>query len=306
MNILFISPVQGMDYQCDALALGMREVYGDSFVDYPRIPYLYQDYGDTSTLYGHGFTMTKILSDDSEIDRTAIEDKMRSHFYDLLIFGSVQRTSRNLIVDASRYYKRHEILLIDGEDQTQMLLGLCGSGIYLKRELAAPHEGVHPIHFAIPASKIGTLPMMKNKVLAHSDPRDRSTYIYYREQDYYRDYAESLFAITCHKSGWDCLRHYEILANRCLPLFLDLAECPETTMTNLPKAELLEALDLFYSHSFGNDEYGTSYWSSEEGHATWLSLFRRIYVKFSARSTTRALAQYVIDVQQKEAAHVCQ
>lgn len=297
MNILFISPAQGMDYQCDALALGMREVYGDSLVDYPRIPYLYQDYGDTSALYGLGFTMTKILPGDSGVDRTAIEDKIAAHLYDTIVYGSIQR-SRSLLDLVVKHYARHEVLLIDGEDQSHMILGLCGSGIYFKRELTEPHEGVHPIHFAIPSSKINTLPMLKTKVLANSDPRDLSTYIYTREEDYYRDYAESLFAITCHKAGWDTMRTLEIMGQGCIPWFLDLAECPEMTLTNLPKEELLEALTYM--------DKPTSFWDSDMGHATWSSLWRRIRVKFTARSTTRALAQYVIGVQQRKATLVCQ
>ena len=42
------------------------------------------------------------------------------------------------------------------------------------------------------------------------------------ESDYYKDYQRSYFAITCKKGGWDCLRHYEILANAVSPTFLIL------------------------------------------------------------------------------------
>jgi hypothetical protein len=40
--------------------------------------------------------------------------------------------------------------------------------------------------------------------------------------------------------GWDCMRHYEILANRCIPSFPDLEKCPSTIMTNFPKNIILE------------------------------------------------------------------
>ena len=46
------------------------------------------------------------------------------------------------------------------------------------------------------------------------------------------------------KSGWDCMRHYEILANGCVPVFLDINNCPELTMTSLPKDKLLEVLTI--------------------------------------------------------------
>src|SRR5208337_4798729 len=132
----------------------------------------------------------------------------------------------------------------------------------------------------------------KSQVRAFIDPRDRSTYIYTTEKDYYADYARSLFAFTTKKAGWDQLRTLEILANRCIPLYLGLADCPEWTCVNLPKSELLEALTLM-------DRDGP-YWETDDGKSVWLSLWRRIHLKFTVRSTTEALARYVIDVQQRE------
>ena len=37
-------------------------------------------------------------------------------------------------------------------------------------------------------------------------------------------YSNSIFAITNKKLGWDCLRHYEILMNGCVPLYLDIKD----------------------------------------------------------------------------------
>ena len=36
------------------------------------------------------------------------------------------------------------------------------------------------------------------------------------------------------------MRHYEILANKCIPLFDNLTNCPDYTLTNLPKKLLIE------------------------------------------------------------------
>jgi hypothetical protein len=91
------------------------------------------------------------------------------------------------------------------------------------------------------------------------------------------------------KAGWDCLRHYEITANMCIPLFLDLDKCPPATMINLPKAELLEAMTYF--------DKDATYWDTAEGQAAWLSLYSRIRAKFDQHCTTQKLAQYVLDVQ---------
>jgi hypothetical protein len=73
-------------------------------------------------------------------------------------------------------------------------------------------------------------------------PGDKSTYIYTEEKPYYEDYQKSYFGVTCKKGGWDCLRHYEILMNGCIPFFNDLEHCPEKTMTRFPKKLVLESM----------------------------------------------------------------
>jgi hypothetical protein len=254
---------------------------------------MYQDYGDMKHLYGYGFTLWGLLPDDSGVDRTDIETKIANRFYDLIVFGSICR-DHSLLDLVTLHYPRYKVILVDGEDQQHGIFSLTRHGVYFKRELAAPHPGVYPIHFGIPREKIGTLrPVIKSQVRAQSDPRDIHTYIYTSERDYYADYARSLFAITMKKGGWDCMRHLEIMANGCIPLFLDLDQCPATTCTHLPKAELAEAMTHF-------DKDG-SYWDTDDGHAIWLSLWRRTHLKFAAHSTTERLAQYVIDMQQREA-----
>lgn len=56
-----------------------------------------------------------------------------------------------------------------------------------------------------------------------------------QESEYYQMYQQSWFAHTKKKGGWDCLRHYEILANGCIPIFENLEDCPEHTLTTFPK-----------------------------------------------------------------------
>ena len=53
-------------------------------------------------------------------------------------------------------------------------------------------------------------------------------------------YQDSIFALTYKKAGWDTLRHYEILMNGCLPIFLDIENCPTDTMVNFPKKDVIE------------------------------------------------------------------
>ena len=57
-------------------------------------------------------------------------------------------------------------------------------------------------------------------------------------------YSNSIFAITNKKLGWDCLRHYEILMNGCIPLFFNIKDCPKSILQTLPK----ERLSIIYSN----------------------------------------------------------
>jgi hypothetical protein len=104
---------------------------------------------------------------------------------------------------------------------------------------------VYPITFSINQRKILDEIPLKQKILAHIVPGELSTYIYDCEADYYQDMRSSFFAITKKKGGWDCLRHYEILANGCIPLFENLEQIPATIMTHFPKEVVLEANKLY-------------------------------------------------------------
>jgi hypothetical protein len=108
-----------------------------------------------------------------------------------------------------------------------------------------------PITFSIPKEKICIINIQKTKILSNLIPGKTSTYIYNTEKEYYNEYQESYFAITTKKAGWDCLRHYEILANRCVPLFINIDECPINTLFLFPKKLLFEAINL-YNNTFAN------------------------------------------------------
>jgi hypothetical protein len=93
-----------------------------------------------------------------------------------------------------------------------------------------------PISFSIPEEKIVTTnihTLIKNKIkiLSSLIPGKIKTYIYNTEEDYYNEYRQSFFATTIKKAGWDCMRHYEIIANGCIPYFPNIEKCPTHTMT---------------------------------------------------------------------------
>ena len=101
-----------------------------------------------------------------------------------------------------------------------------------------------PIQFSIPEIKIVKNVPKKDKDFAFIIPGVISTYIYTQEEAYYADYQRSYFALTFKKGGWDCMRHYEILANGCIPYFIDLDKCPIDTMPFFPKELIQEAMNL--------------------------------------------------------------
>jgi hypothetical protein len=58
-------------------------------------------------------------------------------------------------------------------------------------------------------------------------------------------YHRARFAYTQKKGGWDCLRHYEIMANGCIPIFRGLDQCPVDTLTTFPKGLIREVNQRF-------------------------------------------------------------
>ena len=293
MKILYISSAQMPDYQCDMLFHGLKEIAGDDIVDINRLWFMYaDDFADgrnkKQDLYGKGFSIYGLLPSDQKVDRDDLTTKIRLKYYDLIIFGNICRCEM-LLDQALRYYQPSRLIFIDGEDRPALRQRVLGRGLYFKRELQRRRADVLPINFAIPGCNIRKDQSEKTKLLAFSDPRDRTTYIYDNQDDYYADYATSRFAITTKKAGWDALRHYEIIANQCIPLFLDIENCPAATLTRFPKDAVWQARCRF-------DRLGGEFFATPEGHAEWHRLFEPIGAEFGKTCTTDALARYVLDM----------
>jgi hypothetical protein len=108
------------------------------------------------------------------------------------------------------------------------------------------HRDIHSLPYCIPEDIFAESPLSianKKYVVAPLIPGDSSNYLFGagEEANYYNMYKNSMFAITKKKGGWDCLRHYEILANGCIPIFEDLDKCPADTLSSFPKELLVEA-----------------------------------------------------------------
>jgi hypothetical protein len=110
---------------------------------------------------------------------------------------------------------------------------------------------LHPISFSIPREKIVSCVRPKLQTLATVipgtavDKEARKTHVFNEEKAYYEDYQKSLFGLTCKKGGWDCMRHYEILGNGCIPAFKDIDDCPANTMANFPKKLVAQGYALY-------------------------------------------------------------
>ena len=104
-----------------------------------------------------------------------------------------------------------------------------------------------PIGFALPASYfVESVPRTKAFDWMPLGPKRFPARGKYEasidDEDYFRElYSQSHFAWTHRRGGWDCLRHYEIIAAGAIPFFYDLEECPHNSLGHLPKQLLLEA-----------------------------------------------------------------
>jgi hypothetical protein len=137
---------------------------------------------------------------------------------------------------------------------------------------------IFPIQFGIPESKIIDHIPEKKMEFAPLIPGQANTYIYTTEESYYKMYQDSIFGITHKKGGWDCLRHYEILANGCIPFFTDLEQCPKQTMVLFPKEFIRDVMTNYKMSDF-------SYTSCIE----YLLNYTRTHL------TTRAIAKYMLE-----------
>ena len=265
------------DYQNDLVFYGLRELYGDNVVDSTQIVSLYKEYENRipkQHLWG-GMT-TFWLIGDNNIDRTNIEQKIKDQFYDLIIYGSIKRCKDYYDI-VSNHYPADKIILIDGNDESE-LDPLYKKHLYFKRELVNEHPNLKPITFAIPTPKLSQPNKNKTQEYATCIPGQPETYVFKEEQSYYEDYQKSYYGVTMKKAGWDCMRHYEILGNYCMPYFIDLEDCPKDTLSSFPKELLLEAKKL--ASNFNQEKY--------------YILLDKVFKHTKQHLTTKSLAKYIL------------
>jgi hypothetical protein len=152
-------------------------------------------------------------------------------------------------------------------------------------ELNAERPSVFPLSFCIPDECVVPAVPVKTSLLASLIPGDLSTYTFgpHQEAAYNQMYRDARFAITKMKGGWDCLRHYEILMNGCIPLFERLEDCPAATLTTYPKELNKDAYALYES------------WRNDSTH---FEAYERLCAKYLYHTrmhcTTSATARYFL------------
>lgn len=307
MNILFLSLGNKLDYQCDCLFHGINALPGVTVYTVNDYWYVFEGNKPDDLLrqYGMGFTITNRVPKEKKHLHTfkQAQEHIKSHFYDVIIYGSIYRCEL-FIDDVLRNYSKDQIVFVDGEDHDfslifykwhkkyfrsqklflenrKVALSLYSKGLFFKRELREKdRKYFKPISFAIPSENIVSKVPAKSIEMATMIPGDKRTYIYKNESDYNNGYQMAKFGTTFKKSGWDCMRHYEILANGCIPYFPGLEKLPSTTMVNFPKTILLETNRLYESGAFTDSVY--------EYYCNMLLSYTREYL-----STTN-LAEYVL------------
>lgn len=150
---------------------------------------------------------------------------------------------------------------------------------------------IYPISFSIPEEKLCCISeIKKTKIMSSLIPGVISTYIYDNEVDYYNEYRQSYFATTQKKAGWDCMRHYEILANGCVPFFINIENCPVNTMYLCPKTLFITANKLY--EKFSQYEINNL---PEELIAEYTQLRDKLYNFTKDHLTTKKIAHYILD-----------
>jgi len=260
MKVLFVYNFILPDYQADCVYHGLVDS-GFEVYETANPFYMLASHPNPKEIYGNGFTLFAKLDYRPRLEEPSqIIEKIKSRFYDQIIYGciyphdiSTERQCLDYLEYVKEYYPRNRVHFIDGADDRKNFAykyGLNEYGIVWKRELRDWDFG-NPISFAIPESQILKQKVEKEFIFsptlgkpnmgnATDSLYDRHNYKFTREQDYYDQYAKAYYGHTCKKIGWDCMRHYEILANNCIPLFPNLEDCPPTTLANFPKWVILE------------------------------------------------------------------
>ncbi len=169
------------------------------------------------------------------------------------------------------------------------------NGLTVLKRIENHNKKLLPISFSIPEEKIckDIDISIKTKIEAYVKPlNDRSQkYKYDKEEDYYNDLKASFFAHTSKRNGWDSMRHYEILANNCIPYFGDLNECPKNILCFYPKELIKESNNLYQKvKDLDMNDFVTNHEHINE----YINILHKLMNHFKNKLTTKSLANYIL------------
>ena len=223
MRILYLTD-QYLDYLSDEVLYGLRILLGENVVDYPKKEILYSASKGkipASMVWANGATAFGLP--EISVDREDIAKKIESGFFDLIINSNCWRIH-------SPVYKN--LVVLDGQDHHLLNPTYLGKVVgYFKRELLWDVNDVDQIQFALPDHLVDDSALPKTK-LTHAS---FSVYPGLRKEisdlygtrfiddwhEYMLDIKRSWFGISPKGAGYDCQRHYEILGNAVLCIYLD-------------------------------------------------------------------------------------
>lgn len=273
MKIFYITtedPTLQGDYQEVSTLIGLRTVYGNSIIDFPRKNVMYGDFSASprDSLHGRGFTYFNRPIPDINRDIEITKD-------DIVLYGVVPPTygvQRKLDLEE----KARGVAFLDGHDDINFRADFIEKYPYFKRELNEfSYQNLFSTGFGIPSWMIRPIDLAaKDQLFQQTFPKrcfeenfheqGRRHYIFDNEEDYYNDMSRSWFGLSCKKGGWDSLRHYEIIAAGALLLFKDFDKKPSTCSPQSDKffginfsskEEALEIMNRLVVNNKPTDEY---------------------------------------------------
>jgi hypothetical protein len=259
MKILLLSPLNNR-HHTDGLEMtityGLRAILGTNFIEHPRKNILYHDFSTTPrhSLKGAGFTY---LRDKLQDIPSIYRESLRNQSFDAVIIGTGPNYGESIDNYNLKDYKTRSIWHLDGHDlfgnaprkiiwRGMSVIGTQYSNCF-KRELVEDgleQSNVYPTGFGVPGSVILPINLeAKDQLFQQTAPAyslfksasecsaelggSSTHHIFCDEDAYYHDMARSWFGLSCIKGGWDCLRHYEIIAAGTVLLFRDFALKPK-------------------------------------------------------------------------------
>lgn len=283
MKILFITS-KSEDYLEVTILNGLRTLINENCIDIPRKKIMYHDWSEINKnkLHGQGFTMQTLPI--ADIKNRSIEN------FDFIVYGiskhpedfSFEQKELNNRIHRSKIWHLDGHDLYGGPNTSLRTILHNGENVIgiqktpcFKRELIEETENAYPTGFGIPNHHIKEINLSRKKQLFQKTaPHDSlfkpirdlgggfSHHIFNNEQDYYNDLQDSWFGLTCKKGGWDCLRHYEIMASGTLLLFKDYEKKPLLcspinipTLSYSTKEQLVEIMNRLVVNSKPTEEY---------------------------------------------------